>query len=172
MQCPRCHALGHIKTSRACQLGKDSAKCYICGGAHQSETHDRKCLENIRSQASATAATLSASNCNKTGHDCRDTLAALRGTSSAPAQIAKHADLGKIVTTRTGPLEGEPSTTPAHPTLIELDDDGDLYLSALASPNPTRAREVADCSATPSRHRQHLRALSREYLHPLKSPRE
>ena len=43
VQCLHCHALGHIKTSRACPLGKDSVKCYICGGSHQSETHNQKC---------------------------------------------------------------------------------------------------------------------------------
>jgi hypothetical protein len=39
VQCSRCHALGRNKTSRAC-LGRDSVRCYICGGAHRSEEHD------------------------------------------------------------------------------------------------------------------------------------
>ena len=43
IQCSLCHALGHNKASRACPLGKDSVKCYKCGGTHKSENHDHHC---------------------------------------------------------------------------------------------------------------------------------
>src|SRR5216684_7984421 len=43
VQCLCCHALGHIKMSKVCPLGKNSVWCYICGGSHKSEEHDQKC---------------------------------------------------------------------------------------------------------------------------------
>jgi hypothetical protein len=162
VQCSRCHALGHIKTSRACQLGKDSAKCYICGGAHQSETHDRKCPRKHTIAGICDCSHFKCLNCNKTGHDCRDTRCPARDLFR-PRTNRKTRRPRKNSNDKDWAPEGEPSTTPAHPTLIELDDDGDLY-SAPLPPNPTR-HEVRTAL-----HHQGIdnicEALSRKYLHP------
>jgi hypothetical protein len=65
VQCSRCHTLGHNKASKACPLGRDSVKCYICGGAHKSEEHDQKCPPNTPLRAYATARTTSASTASR-----------------------------------------------------------------------------------------------------------
>ena len=72
IQCSRCHALGHNKTSKACTLSKDSVKCYICGGTHSAEKHDKHCLRTHAVAGLCDCRHLCL-NCQKTGHNCRDT---------------------------------------------------------------------------------------------------
>jgi hypothetical protein len=70
-QCSRCHALGHIKSSKACRLGKDSVKCYRCGGAHISESHDRQCTKQ-HAVLGICDCNFKCLNCHNRGHHCRD----------------------------------------------------------------------------------------------------
>ena len=72
IQCSRCHALGHNKSSKACQLGKDSVKCFRCGGAHRSETHDKQCPRNHVLVGVCDCQHYKCLNCHNRGHNCRD----------------------------------------------------------------------------------------------------
>lgn len=71
VQCSHCHALGHSKVSKSCPLGKDSVKCYICGGTHRSEEHDQHCTQN-HAVAGLCDCPLRCLSCQITGHNCRD----------------------------------------------------------------------------------------------------
>ena len=72
VQCSRCHILGHIKTSRACPLDKDSVRCYICEGSHQTEAHDQNCHWNHAVAGICDCKHFKCINCHKTGHNSRD----------------------------------------------------------------------------------------------------
>jgi hypothetical protein len=72
VQCSRCHALGHIKTSKVCPLGRDSIKCHICGGAHKSEEHDQKCPRKHAIAGTCDCKNYKCLNCQNQGHHCRD----------------------------------------------------------------------------------------------------
>jgi len=72
VQCSWCHALGHIKTSRACPLGRNSVKCFICGGAHSSEEHDAKCPRKHAIAGTCDCKNYKCLNCQQAGHHCRD----------------------------------------------------------------------------------------------------
>ena len=72
IQCSRCHALGHNKASKVCTLGKDSVKCYFCGGAHKSERHDQHCARKHAVAGICDCKHFRCLNCHKPGHNCRD----------------------------------------------------------------------------------------------------
>ena len=72
VQCSQCHALGHNKSSRVCALSKDSVKCYICGGAHSSENHNKNCLRRHEIAGQCDCTHFKCLNCHKTGHNCKD----------------------------------------------------------------------------------------------------
>jgi len=72
VQCSRCHALGHIKTSRACPLGRNSVKCFICGGTHNSEDHNSLCPRKHATAGVCDCRNYKCLNCQQTGHHCRD----------------------------------------------------------------------------------------------------
>ena len=72
VQCSRCHALGHMKTSKACPLGRDSVKCHICGGAHKSEEHNQKCPRVHTVAGICDCKNYKCLNCQNHGHHCRD----------------------------------------------------------------------------------------------------
>ena len=60
IQCSHCHALGHTKASRICPLGKDSVKCFICGGPTGRRSMTSTVAASTQSQEYATASTSSA----------------------------------------------------------------------------------------------------------------
>ncbi len=72
VQCSRCHALGHNKTSRACLLGPSLVRCYICGGAHKLEEHDQHCPHKHAVAGKCDCTNYLCLNCSKQGHNCRD----------------------------------------------------------------------------------------------------
>ena len=72
VQCSRCHELGHIKTSKACKLSRDSVKCYICGGSHHTDSHDQKCNRKHAIAGICDCMHFKCLNCHKTGHNCKD----------------------------------------------------------------------------------------------------
>ena len=74
VQCSRCHALGHNKASKACPLGYDSVRCYICGSAHKSEEHDQCCPWKHAVAGVCDCKNYKCLNCFKTGHNCRDVI--------------------------------------------------------------------------------------------------
>jgi hypothetical protein len=71
IQCSRCHALGHNKASRVCTLSKESVRCYICGGSHNSDDHDKRCPKK-HSVAGICDCRRICLNCHNPGHDCKD----------------------------------------------------------------------------------------------------
>jgi hypothetical protein len=141
VQCSHCHALGHIKTSRACPLGKDSAKCYRCGGSHLSDTHDQRCPRKHAVAGICDCGHFKCLNCHKTGHNCRDTRCPARDLfrPRASRRPKKPKNKGKD---KDWAQEGEPSLVPPNP---EADDmlysDEDLYNPPPLPPNPT-ARQI------------------------------
>ena len=72
VQCSRCHALGHTKASKACLLGYDSVKCYICGGAHKSEEHDQRCPRKHAVAGICDCSHFKCLSCAKPGHHCQE----------------------------------------------------------------------------------------------------
>jgi hypothetical protein len=85
VQCSRCHALGHSKTSKACTLGRDSAKCYICGGAHASEEHDQRCSRKHTVAGVCDCKHFKCLNCQQRGHHCREKVCPSRELFRPPA---------------------------------------------------------------------------------------
>ena len=74
VQCSRCHALGHNRALKACPLGKDLVKCYICGNAHSSEEHNQRCPHKHAVAGVCDCTNFKCLNCSKTGHNCRDEI--------------------------------------------------------------------------------------------------
>jgi hypothetical protein len=72
IQCSRCHALGHNKASKVCPLGKDSVKCYICGGTHKSEKHHQHCPRKHAVAGICDCTHFKCLNCQNPGHNCRN----------------------------------------------------------------------------------------------------
>lgn len=77
-QCSRCHTLGHTKKSKACQWGRDSVRCHICGGAHTAEEHNQKCPRNHAVAGVCDCKHFKCLNCRGTGHHCRETTCPAR----------------------------------------------------------------------------------------------
>jgi hypothetical protein len=141
VQCSHCHALGHIRTSRACPLGKDSVKCYICGGSHLSDTHDQKCPRKHAVAGICDCGHFKCLNCHKTGHTCKDTRCPARDLfrPRASRRPRKPKNNGKE---RDWAAEREPSIANLNPTMEDaVDSDEDLYHPAPLPPNPT-ARQI------------------------------
>jgi hypothetical protein len=72
VQCSHCHALGHNKSSKACPLGKDSVKCYKCGGSHSSDSHDQQCPCRHAVAGICNCKHYKCLNCHNPGHHCRN----------------------------------------------------------------------------------------------------
>ena len=72
VQCSWYHALGHTKASRACTLGCDSVKCYICGNAHKLEEHDHCCPRKHAIAGKCDCTNYRCINCLQLGHHCRN----------------------------------------------------------------------------------------------------
>ena len=137
VQCSRCHALGHIKTSRACPLGKDSVRCYICGGAHQSEKHDQVCPRKHAVAGICDCKHFKCINCHKTGHHCRNTLCPARDLFR-PRKSKNRKSKRPTGKDREWALaEERDATSPNHAGEAPFDVDEDLYSPANLPPNPT-----------------------------------
>src|SRR6267154_5944896 len=127
VQCSHCHMLGHIKTSRACPLGKDSVKCYICGGSHQLEAHSQKCPRKHAVAGICDCRHFKCLNCHNVGHNCRDTRCPARDLFR-PRAICKHRRPKNNGKDREWAPEREPSTAPPNLTTeTAFDEDEDLY---------------------------------------------
>ena len=127
VQCSHCHALGHIRTSRACPLGKDSVKCFICGGSHQSDTHDQKCPRKHAVAGICDCKHFKCLNCHNTGHNCKDTRCPARDLFRPRASRRPRKPRNKGKERQWAP-DREPSI---------VDSDEDLYRPAPLPQNPT-----------------------------------
>ena len=124
VQCSRCHALGHNKSSRACALSKDSVKCYICGGAHSAENHDKQCHRRHETAGQCDCTHFKCLNCHKTGHNCRDTRCTARDQYQPRGTGNRKSDRGWKGKAR--------AMNPAEIPI--LDEDEDLY-APIAGPS-------------------------------------
>jgi hypothetical protein len=138
VQCSHCHALGHIRSSRSCPLGRDSVKCHICGGAHKSEKHSQNCNRQHAVAGICDCKHFKCLNCHKTGHTCRDTRCPARDLfrprPSRGSRKSKGKGKEKEIFTEDGP-----TAVNRHNAAIEdiIDPDGDLYDPPPLPPNPT-----------------------------------
>ncbi|KAI0285881.1 hypothetical protein BGY98DRAFT_1092709 [Russula aff. rugulosa BPL654] len=135
IQCSRCHALGHSKASRACPLGRNSVKCYICGGAHRSEEHDQCCTRKHTVAGICDCTNFKCLNCQKPGHHCREekcpSRSLFRPRNTRRAERARDKGKGR------DPAEG-PGLPPARAHVEEVSEpDHDLFNPPPAPPNPS-----------------------------------
>jgi hypothetical protein len=138
VQCSHCHALGHIRSSRSCPLGRDSVKCHICGGAHLSDKHNQNCTRKHTVAGICDCTHFKCLNCHKVGHTCRNSRCPARDLFRPRPSRGPRRSRGKgkekEIFTADGP------TVVTHPTVtIEdlLDTDGDLYDPPPLPLNPT-----------------------------------
>lgn len=78
VQCTRCHALGHIRSSRACTLARNSVKCFRCGGTHKSEDHNSECRRKHAVAGVCDCKNYRCLNCQQLGHHCREPVCPAR----------------------------------------------------------------------------------------------
>jgi hypothetical protein len=127
VQCSRCHALGHSKSSKACQLGKDSVKCYKCGGAHRSETHDQQCPRKHTIIGICDCQHFKCLNCHNRGHDCRDTRCPTRDLYRPRGGKGKARAVeppsGHLQNATSGPSRLHVPPTAPQPMLTQVDFD-------------------------------------------------
>jgi hypothetical protein len=89
VQCSRCHSLGHTKTSKACSLGRDSVKCFICGQGHPSDQHNQQCKRKHAVAGVCDCTHFKCLNCQQAGHHCRDKVCPARAQYRPRARIPK-----------------------------------------------------------------------------------
>jgi hypothetical protein len=94
IQCSRCHALGHNKSSKACTFSPDSVRCYRCGGAHKSEEHDQKCTRRHAVAGVCDCTHFKCLNCQGMNHHCREIKCPARKAYHPNSRRAKK-DKGK-----------------------------------------------------------------------------
>jgi hypothetical protein len=151
VQCSHCHALGHIKTSRACPLGKDSAKCYKCGGSHLSEMHDQKCKRTHAVAGICDCSHFKCLNCHKTGHNCKDKRCPARDLYR-PRPNRKRGKPKRTSWTEDWDPETGPDKVPPNPSTEDhLDSDEDLY--APVAPRRNRMSHQERSERTMRHHR-------------------
>jgi hypothetical protein len=81
-QCGKCHELGHV--TNMCPLPRNAARCYRCGGAHESGSHDFLCKANTHKVGGKCDCAYPCLLCKQTGHTCRDRKCSKRGAFPAP----------------------------------------------------------------------------------------
>jgi hypothetical protein len=136
VQCARCHILGHNKTSKACQWGKDSVRCHFCGGAHKSEEHDQKCPRKHTVAGVCDCTHFKCLNCNGAGHHCREPRCPARERYRPRSARKRSKGKGKAADTA--------EQTPEAPEgEIEADQDEELeYLPLHPQPPPGPSRRT------------------------------
>jgi hypothetical protein len=81
-QCGKCHELGHV--TNLCPLPRNAARCYRCGGSHESGSHDFLCKANTHKVGGKCDCAFPCLLCKQTGHTCRDCKCSKRGAFPAP----------------------------------------------------------------------------------------
>jgi hypothetical protein len=96
-QCGKCHKLGHV--TNLCPLPCNAARCYRCGGSHESGSHDFLCKANTHKVGRKCNCAYPCLLCKQTGHTCRDRKCSKRGAFPAlPLASAKRATPPKKTT--------------------------------------------------------------------------
>jgi hypothetical protein len=103
-QCGKCHELGHV--TNLCPLPRNAARCYRCGGAHESGSHDFLCKANTHKVGGKCDCAYPCLLCKQTGHTCRDRKCSKRGAFPAPPLASAK---------RTTPPQKQPSTPKTSP---------------------------------------------------------
>jgi hypothetical protein len=135
-QCSRCHTLGHNKKSKACQWGRDSVRCHICGAAHTAEEHNQKCPRKHTVAGVCDCKHFKCLNCRGTGHHCRDTKCPARDRYQP--RSARQRDKGKDRAEPQGPTDP---------------DEWDLYEQSLGPYEPEDEDDYVPPPSTPMRRR-------------------
>ena len=131
VQCSHCHSLGHIKTSRACPLGKNSVRCYICSKAHQLEMHDYMCPWKHEFVGTCNCMHFKCLNCQKTRHHCWNTQCLawdLFRPKAKRQRKLKHNSKEKEV--------DKPGCMPPDQATDDLSNNEDLYMPITSPPRP------------------------------------
>jgi hypothetical protein len=81
-QCGKCHELGHVTVG--CAMTRNSSKCYRCGGAHESGSHDEKCKATTHRIGGVCDCAFPCLLCKQTGHHCRSKECPKRGPFRPP----------------------------------------------------------------------------------------
>jgi hypothetical protein len=81
-QCRKCHELGHV--TNMCPLPRNAVRCYRCGGAHESGSHDFLCKANTHKVGGKCDCAFPCLLCKQTGHTCRDCKCSKRGAFPTP----------------------------------------------------------------------------------------
>jgi hypothetical protein len=81
-QCGKCHELGHV--TNLCPLPRNAARCYRCGGSHESGSHGFLCKANTHKVGGKCDCAFPCLLCKQTGHTCRDRKCSKRGAFPAP----------------------------------------------------------------------------------------
>ena len=72
-QCARCHRLGHTANDSSCKIKRDTARCYLCGGAHNASDHPTNCRRASRHREHGICdCTTKCINCQREGHHALD----------------------------------------------------------------------------------------------------
>jgi hypothetical protein len=136
VQCSRYHVLRHNKASKACPLGRDSVKCYICGGAHKLEEHDQKCPHKHTIAGICNYTNYKCINCLKTGHNCREEICPAR--EQYCPQSRRPASRSKSKGKQRDPAEG-PGLTGQEPHNTDADSLTGSNLTAVLENEPVVA---------------------------------
>jgi hypothetical protein len=162
VQCSRCHALGHNKASRACPLGRNSVRCYMCGGAHRSEEHDQRCTRK-HAVAGICDCTYKCINCQKPGHHCREERCPAR--SLFRPRNTKRTERARDKGKGRDPAEG-PGLPPARTRVEEVDEQTyDLF-------NPPPPANLSSSPARVTRSRSADTSSSQEGSHSMDVDKE
>jgi 6-phosphofructokinase len=128
-QCGKCHELGHV--TNMCPLPRNAARCYRCGGAHESGSHDFLCKANTHKVGGKCDCAYPCLLCKQTGHTCRDRKCSKRGAFPAPPLAS-----AKRPTSTTPPQKQPPKTSPPQ-------QQGEEGESAPRHHQPTQAKVKA-----------------------------
>jgi hypothetical protein len=111
-QCGKCHELGHV--TNMCPLPHNAARCYRCGGSHESGSHDFLCKANTHKVGGKCDCAFPCLLCKQTGHTCRDRKCSKRGAFPAPPLASAK---------RPSPPQKVTAPSNANPPQVTPDDD-------------------------------------------------
>jgi hypothetical protein len=112
-QCGKCHELGHV--TNMCPLPRNAARCYRCGGAHESGSHNFLCKANTHKVGGKCDCAYPCLLCKQTGHTCRDRKCSKRGAFPAPPLASTKRP--------TPPQKPAPTTKPPSSQDMPADED-------------------------------------------------
>jgi hypothetical protein len=81
-QCRKCHKLRHL--TPVCTRTRNSTRCYICRGSHESGSHNEKCKATTHQVGGVCDCSFPCLLFQKTNHHCRSKLCPKRGPFCPP----------------------------------------------------------------------------------------